>query len=177
MFIKSLAATAAAVIASLTIAPVAEAGLNHKAIVSKLHSLGITTQYGACLSNEHGATLGTYNSLTNHFCISDQIQDVQVFEETVIHELTHVIQDCIGGGIASSNLGSITRYLSDGDVATENTLDTNLVSLLRKQNKLHHVHKWTSHLPDHAKFIEVEAYALENSPLFVLKLLNQCGAY
>ena len=176
MFIKSLAATATAVIASLTIAPFAEAGLNHKAIANKLHSIGVTTEYGTCAPSEHGQAIGSYNFIHNHFCISDVIQDQQLFEETVTHELVHVIQDCINGGISSNEMGSITRWLSEGDVTKENSMDENLMALLRKANKVDHVHEWTSHMHSDHKWVEIEAYALENSPLFVLQMLNNCNA-
>ena len=175
MFIKSLAATATAVIASFTIAPFAEAGINHKAIAEKLHSIGVTTSYGECGDSPHGSPIGTYNFIHNHFCLSNQIQEQALLDETVTHELVHVIQDCIGGGIGTNQMGSVTRYLSDGDTIKENSFDESLISILRKEGKLAHVHEWTSHMQEDTKWIEREAYALENSPLFVLKLLNQCG--
>ena len=159
--------------------PSAQAALNHTAIVQKLHAIGITTSYGKCDGDGHNdpsGVLGSYNSNTNHFCISSNIRTTELMDEVVTHELTHVVQDCLGNGIASPNLGSITRYMSGGDSVHENILDQGLIGTLLKQNKMDHVDQSTKHMPSTAKFTEIEAYSLENSPMFVLKLLSRCGA-
>ena len=174
MFIKQIVTAVAVVAAACVSIPEAKAGLDHKAIAAKLHSIGVTTEFGDCGSNVHGPALGTYNSRDNHFCISNEIPDMTLFNETVVHEVIHVVQDCIGGGIASPEMASITRYLSDGDVEQERLMDRQLIADLHEKGKLNNVYEWTSHLPDESKFIEIEAYHLETSPLFVMKLLNKC---
>ena len=178
MINRFLAAVAAVATACVSI-PSAEAALNHKVIAQKLHSLGITTVYGDCTKptdSVPGTILGSYNSRTNHFCISDTVTDVDLLDEVVIHELAHVVQDCIGDGIASSDMGSITRYMSGGDSVHEEILDQGLIGTLLKRNKLEHVEKYTAHMPENVRYLEYEAYSLETSPLFVLKLLSKCGA-
>jgi len=116
MISKYLLSALTAVATGLVSMP-AVAGLNHTAISEHLKSIGVTTSYGEC-SFTHGddsQVLGTYNSEQNHFCISKSATtSAELFDEVVTHELTHVIQDCIGDGIASPNLGSITRFLSEG---------------------------------------------------------------
>jgi hypothetical protein len=155
----------------------AVAALNHTEIVKHLHAIGVTTSLGDC-SMSHGdpeSLMGTYNSLDNHFCISEQATaSAELLDEVVTHELTHVIQDCLGDGIASPNMGSITRYLSEGDTDHENILDQGLFSVLHAKGKMDHVREHTSHMEGGHKFIEFEAYALESSPLFVIKLLAKC---
>ena len=178
MFNRFIAAVAAVATACVSI-PSAEAALNHTKIVEKLHSLGITTSYGKCEPPQGAAPgniLGSYNSSTNHFCISDTVTTNELLDEVVLHELVHVVQDCVGSGIASSNMGSITRYLSGGDTVHEEILDQGLIGTLLKRNKLKHVEKYTAHLPKSARYLEYEAYSLETSPLFVLKLLSKCNA-
>ena len=177
MFSRFVATIAAVATACVSI-PSAEAALNHTAIVEKLQAIGVTTSYGKCAGDGHNdpsGVLGSYNSRDNHFCISESVTTTQLLDEVVVHELVHVVQDCIGGGIASPNLGSITRYLSSGDTVHENILDQGLIGTLLRQNKMDHVKQYTSHMPDSAKFTEIEAYSLENSPLFVLKLLSKCN--
>ena len=177
MFSKSILAALTAVATGFVSMP-AVAALNHTAIAEHLRSIGVTTSYGVC-EFDHGdadKVLGTYNSRTNHFCISNNIgTSEELLDEVVTHELTHVIQDCIGDGIASPNLGSITRYLSGGDVVHEELLDQGLISVLLKREKLEHVNEHTAHMEDNMKWVEVEAYSLEQSPLFVLKLLSKCN--
>lgn len=178
MFSRFLATVAAVATACVSI-PSAEAALNHTAIVEKLRSIGVTTSYGECAGDGHhppAGVLGSYNSKDNHFCISKTVTTTEQLDEVVTHELVHVVQDCIAGGIGSPNLGSITRYLSGGDTVHETLLDQGLIGTLLRQNKMDHVEKYTAHMPDSAKFTEIEAYSLENSPLFVLKLLSNCGA-
>ena len=176
MFSKYLLSALTAVATSIVSMP-AVAALNHTAIAKHLNSIGVTTSYGEC-PFDHGdadSVLGTYNYLDNHFCISNNIgSSEELLDEVVTHELTHVIQDCLGDGIASPNLGSITHYLSGGDEVHEQLLDQGLIGALLKREKMQHVQTHTSHLEDNMKWVEVEAYALEQSPLFVLKLLAKC---
>ena len=176
MFSKTILSAVTAVAAGLVSMP-AVAALNHAAIAKHLNSIGVTTSYGEC-PFEHGdadSVLGSYNSIENHFCISNNIgNSEELLDEVVVHELTHVIQDCLGEGIASPNIGSITYYLSDGDEVHEQLLDQGLIATLLKREKMQHVQTHTSHLPDNMKWVEVEAYSLEQSPLFVLKLLAKC---
>ncbi len=176
MFTKAILSALTAVAAGFVSMP-AVAGLNHAAIAAHLNSIGVTTSYGECPFEQGDAdlVLGTYNSLDNHFCISNNIgTSQQLLDEVVTHELAHVIQDCIGDGIDSSNLGSITHYLSAGDEVHEELLDQGLIGALLKREKMQHVTDHTSHIEDNMKWVEVEAYALEQSPLFVLKLLSKC---
>ena len=176
MFSKYLLSAVTAVAAGLVSMP-AVAALNHAAIAKHLNSIGGTTFYGEC-PFDHGdadSVLGTYNTRENHFCISNNIgTSEQLLDEVVTHELTHVIQDCLGDGIASSNLGSITHYLSAGDEVHEQILDQGLIATLLKRKKMQHVQAHTSHMEDNMKWVEIEAYSLEQSPLFVLKLLSKC---
>lgn len=176
MFIKRFITAVAVVAAACVSIPEAKAGLDHTAIAAKLRSIGVTTSYGDCGSNVHGEVLGSYNSGSNHFCISNKISDVNLFDETVIHEVVHVLQDCVGDGIGSADMGSLTAWLSGGDTVKEEAMDNKLIADLHKRNKLSHVDKWTSHLNENNKWIEREAYYFETSPLFVLKMLDQCNS-
>jgi len=176
MFSKAIISALTAVATGLVSMP-AVAALNHTEIVTHLRAIGVTTSYDDCTMS-HGTPeglMGTYNSSTNHFCISKKATASQeLLDEVVTHELTHVIQDCLGNGIASPNMGSITRFLSEGDTDHENILDQGLFSVLHAKGKIDHVREHTSHMDDGHKFVEVEAYALESSPLFVIKLLAKC---
>ena len=175
--IKSLLATAAALVTSLTLVTTAEAALNHKGIATKLNSIGVSTEYGTCTGIDGIKPIGSYNFINNHFCISDEIRTNELLEETVIHELVHVIQDCLAdGGIADDEMGSVTRYLSEGDASREENMDEIIESQLSKRGKLDHVHEYTAHMEPEHKWVELEAYHLETSPLLVLTLLNQCKA-
>ena len=176
MFSKTILSALTAGSASLVSMP-ALAALDHTAIVKHLNAIGVSTSFDNC-SMEHGdptRLMGTYNSTANHLCISAKATSTpELLDEVVTHELVHVIQDCLGEGITSPNMASITRYLSEGDVAHENILDQGLFSVLTTNGKMDHVNAHTSHIDNGFKYVEVEAYALENSPLFVLKLLAKC---
>ena len=166
---------AAALIAVSTIIPAAKAEtqLDHTAIAAHLHLIGVTTQYGDCGSSTHGSRLGSYNATTNHLCISDSITTTSLLDETVLHELTHVIQDCISSGIAGENMSSITGFLSNNDEVKEKEMDKAILSKLIDEDKMLHVDRWASDLGT-AQFIEREAYAFETEPKLVLSLLSKC---
>ena len=168
----------AAMAAVLTIVPGAQAQseLNHKAIASHLRSIGVTTSYEDCKGSGHNpgmVSLGSYNFVTNHFCISNRIQDRAMFEQTVVHELVHVIQDCLAGGINSPEMGSITRWMSGGDVLKEKEYDKVILSRLIDNNKIDHVDTAAGHLRG-SQFMEREAYFLEDQPELVLNILSEC---
>ena len=139
---------------------------------SKLNSVGvIVVKQQACAPEV--AILATYNPYTNILCISQAAAESDRLLSIVTHEVVHVVQDCIAG-MANGKMGSVTRYLSNGDKAEERELDEALFRTLEAENNLDHVSKLTNQFQATGSFIEVEAYALQNNQPAVHQLLDQC---
>jgi hypothetical protein len=105
-------------------------------------------------------------------CITSSVPD-QDLPIVLAHESVHVIQDCIAG-LSNGNVSSITRYLSNGDKATEKLMDRMLLQQLHKVDMFNHVIQITGGLKKPGAFAEVEAYALQAQPNTVFKLLMHC---
>lgn len=150
----------------------AQAGLNYESIARKLESITITVETGVCDSDPNIA--GTYNSRSNHLCISDRITDRAYYDEVILHELVHAIQDCIGGGIYSPEMGSIASYIYGGYTSEAAALHRNMRHDVNTRYTRQHIRETIDALGPEA-YIELEAYALEDEPELVFELLNQCN--
>ena len=166
-------ATALIALSTLVPSAKAETELDHTKISAYLHSLGVTTEVGDCGSTEHGNRLGTYDPVSNHLCLSEKIEDGEMLDEVILHETIHLVQDCIEGGIATDQMGSVTAFLSGGDIEKEKELDKKIYAKLVDEDKILHVDKWAGELGN-SQYIEREAYAFENDPKLVLNLLSMC---
>jgi len=147
---------------------------SYQDITEKLNSIGVTTMVQDQCAGAVGV-MATYNSFTNVLCVTRQANNSDQLLSVVLHETVHVIQDCIAGGIQDGNLGSVTRYLSNGDRAQEKLMDNALLNDLHNRGLLEHAIKAAGGLNHQAAFIEIEAYALQNDPEAVFKLLNRCN--
>ena len=168
-YLKKAAVSAFTLVAVLGMP--ANAALNYEEIARKLHSIGVTTQVGVCNSNPD--VLGQYSSGRNHLCISQRITDPGIQEETVLHELVHVIQDCIGDGIQSPRMGSIAYYLHGGEVNEAQSLHRYMAGQVNNRYSRSHIADHITSLGADA-WVELEAYALEDQPKVVLSLLDRC---
>lgn len=148
--------------------------LDHNKIIKHLDHLGITASTGSCGESSNGIVLGTYNYVKNHLCLSNANTTVAEIDNVVIHELVHITQDCLGGGINSPAMGSITSFLGGDDPALQSKLHHRFLNTLSKANKVKHVAQWTAHMPVERRWIEIEAYALENYPSVVLDMFYSC---
>ena len=147
---------------------------SYQDITKKLNSIGVTTMVQN-LCHPMGGVRGSYNSYTNVMCITEATNNSDSLFTVVLHETVHVIQDCIAGGVQDGNMGSITRYLSDGDRAQEKLMDDALLTDLHNRGLLNHAVQAAGGLDHQAAFIEIEAYAFQNDPDAVFTLLDQCN--
>ena len=144
-------------------------------ITEKLNSIGVTTMVQN-LCHPNGGVRGSYNSYTNVVCITAETNNSDALLEVVLHETIHVIQDCISGGIQDGTMGSVTRYLSNGDRGQEKLMDNALLQDLQRRGLLDHAIQAAGGLDHQGAFIEIEAYAFQNDPEAVFNLLNQCNS-
>lgn len=168
--IRNLAITA--VTACSFLGMPAAAGLNYEAIRQKLQSIDVTVETGNCDGDPTVA--GVYNSLHNHLCISDEITDRQFYDEVIIHEIVHVIQDCVGGGIHSRDMGTIASWLHQGDYSEIRQMHYNLFRQVQQRYTREHIEQTIEALGDRG-VLEIEAYAMETQPELVFEFLDHCN--
>ena len=172
MFKRLRQAAVAAVTACAVFALPAHAGFNYEAIGRKLNSIGISTEVGTC--GDDPSVLGRYNSGINHLCINESIDDEALLEETVLHELVHAIQDCIGEGVASPHMGSIAGYLNNQNRPAIVVMHD---AMRQKVNDRYSYKFFKNYIESRGTnaWIELEAYALETNPDVVFDLLDRCN--
>ena len=153
--------------------PLSAQAMSFEQVIRHLHQIGVTTSYQTLCGHSPRIT-GMYSNgpRRNHLCIRKGLSNRQ-FTSTFLHELVHVAQDCIGGGIASPSMGSVTRYLSKGDRQYEIRMDQEITRRLARLDRLTHVHEVTAGMGDQA-WIEHEAYYLQDKPKAVIGLLKRC---
>ena len=140
---------------------------------AKLNSIDVTVVTQQSCAPQAGV-MATYNPFTNVMCISDRAINSDTLLSTVNHEIIHVVQDCIEG-MSNGDMGSVTRYLSDGDKQEEAELDRALFDTLRAEGNWEHVQSLTNNLQAPGAWIETEAYALQNNQEAVNGLLDMCN--
>ena len=140
---------------------------------AKLQSIDVTVISQRECAPVQGV-LATYNSFTNVMCITERAINSEQLLETVNHEIIHVVQDCIQG-MSNGQMGSVTRYLADGDAEEEQQLDEALFDTLRSTGLYEHVAVLTDNYRSPQAWIETEAYALQYNQEAVNGLLDMCN--
>ena len=147
---------------------------DYQQITDKLNSVGVTVMVQQ-LCGPSSNILATYNSYTNVLCVTEATTRSDILADVVQHEVVHVIQDCVAG-MANGQMGSVTRYLANGDSLLERNLDESLWNTLESRGKLDHVMALTNDLEADGAYVEFEAYGLEDNQEAVYGLLERCGA-
>jgi len=147
---------------------------DYQQITDKLNSVGVTVMVQQ-LCGPSSNILATYNSYTNVLCVTEAANNSDLLATVVRHEVVHVIQDCVAG-MNNGKMGSVTRYLADGDSLLERNLDESLWNTLQSKDKLDHVMTLTNNLEADGAFVEFEAYGLEENHDAVFGLLDRCGS-
>ena len=161
---KKLLAAAAA-FAALTLATPAQAYVSQadsdttKAVIQKLRDIGVSVVLPTTCPR---GLAGKYEPGTAVLMLCPAATaDESLLVETVAHETVHVVQHCVGGTLASTNTNlDTTKYAKNLAAAIGPT-------------KLPHVFKVTDGMRPVAAVHEYEAYALEDRPDIVLRLLNR----
>lgn len=170
--LKKVLLTTFAAMAATAMAQPAIAELNHEYISSKVNSLGITIEVGEDCGNA-GKAFGSYSFTDNHLCLRSNLSPQQ-FDATVLHELVHIVQDCIGDGIRSSSGGSVIDWMTSNDTKKADLVLSNMMQELTARYRPEDIQKHIGSLGRDA-WVEVEAYTFESKPDIVLKLLDQCN--
>ena len=141
---------------------------NYKFLGEVLRSHGIRTETGRRCHRDRGV-LGIYNPRTNTLCVRYGADD-----DTLVHEIVHVIQDCAAhGGLQSPGMISIFTALEDRPVEQRAFRDF-IVKLHRRKGSSHnaHVKDVAQRLSTQGAAIELEAYALQHAPRTVARLFD-----
>jgi hypothetical protein len=115
--------------------------------------------------------LATYNMGLNQLCLSTELQrQPQLRERVLRHELVHVVQDCLDGLATPTSL-TLAQGLRATGAFSDQQLALFFLQYLRAQGNLQHVVATTAPLPQDSRQREIEAYALQNDPALVERLL------
>jgi len=134
-----------------------------------MRALGITVSVETRCSSL--SNIGTYKPASNHICLAKpKIPDKATLTKAITHEAVHVIQDCLGEGLASSRVRSIGDYL-----ISEHGLSPEAVARQFKQlhtGSIWHTRHRFKRIDRRTSEMEFEAYSLENEPARVFKMLT-----
>ena len=115
--------------------------------------------------------LATYNMGANQLCLSTELDPQPGLRERVLlHELVHVVQDCLDGLETPTSL-TLAEGLRATGAFSDQQLAGFFLQYLRAQGNLQHVVATTAPLPQDSRQREIEAYALQGDPALVQRLL------
>ena len=142
-------------------------------LVRLMKSRGVTmVERKVCTSKDN---LATYNSRTNTFCMATSTFHAsrQKLDETVTHEAVHVIQDCLAGGLSTSQSSSLADFMVTQGYSREKVNDM-FIGRIKRRGLEGHVLDVAKESPAnwHARH-EAEAYAIMDEPQIVYDLLKK----
>ena len=164
--IKRIAAAFAA--CALTVTP-GEA-VTRNEFVARLKTIGVELiRHDTCQPEGEEPVFGSYDAGTNTMCVNNSLFEAgneALWDETVTHEAVHVMQDCING----FDEGTLVSFI---DHAIENGIDTEPLREFVSKNLSPNYYEFINSIENgFIRDVEIEAYALEQSPDLVYDMLS-----
>ena len=152
----------ALLLAALNVNAFPAEAITRQNMLSLIRQAGVTvSRRSSCGSN--GQAAAHYEPGNNAICIAEsQYRDMRHWDQALTHEAMHMVQDCMAGLHNSSmmTLAHNVRYRRD------------VVSYIRRRGS-----NWVAFIKRHYRpsdyAIELEAYALQDRPEDVARLIKQ----
>lgn len=148
------------------------AGLNFNSLpaeaITRQNMLSLIRQAGVTVSRRptcgsNGRAAAHYEPGNNAICIAEsQYRDTRYWDQALTHEAMHMVQDCMAG-LHNSSLMTLAHNVS---------YKREVVAYIRQRGS-----NWVSFIKRHYRpadyAIELEAYALQDRPTDVARLIKQ----